>query len=240
MDHDTKETLAELMTYSFEKSLRNSREHDVIEVNHSFILKIDLSKYNLPILNSFDRNHKLFIRLLQNNSNSVEDFLETKYICEIMNTLHIESILSIGIRDIEKIYFNDMWINAFQENKKSPDFYYPSRHTLKHLDIDFSIKIGNERETFWVRLVHFMPIFETDGEEKYLENDCYGIIMNELSQSSRYNFLNFVYFKIKNIYYVIDSKDRNEYEHCSGLLPGNEPFINSENIVGNPALEYPI
>jgi hypothetical protein len=231
MDKESKESFIEIMTNSFEKAIRNIRMGDIIELNGVAINKIRFDPSLLTDLQTYDSHQKLFIKVLSNlDNNAREDFLEMKYIGEIYNTKENDLVISITVKDFEKIYFEDDWFNAHQLHLESTEFYFPTRHTFKHLDVDFSIKIANNKQTFWVRLIHFTPILETDSEEECLNKDCYGIIMNELDKESRYNFLNFVHFKIKNIYYVIDSKDRNEYESSSGLLPTSEPYENKEAI----------
>tara|TARA_B100001175_G_C18979896_1_gene389288 strand:- start:29 stop:361 length:333 start_codon:yes stop_codon:yes gene_type:complete len=91
-----------------------------------------------------------------------------------------------------KVY-TDNWVNVKIINKHNPDtFEIPTNDELDEIKVDYSVKISNGFERFWVSVIEVKELY------------FIGKIDNILINNENYDYENYVMFERDNIYDIHD------------------------------------
>ena len=122
----------------------------------------------------------------------------------IGNYLYNDKIHKIRfvINNIQEIYFNDNFLNPHSTPLSYNVNSLPSKDDLLKVKYNNTVEICSNNEYFLVRIQDI-----SFNNNNYLESECIGLIMSHLKNKHKYNFLNFVYFKIKNIISIINNEN---------------------------------
>jgi hypothetical protein len=98
-----------------------------------------------------------------------------------------------------KVHIDD-WIDAQQFAKSNPNnFQVPTIEQLNDIKVDYSVKISNGKERFFVTVI-----------EIHKNDYITGIINNKLCFNSPYGYDDLVMFQKKNIYNIHTVEDRED------------------------------
>ena len=155
------------------------------------LLSVDID--DLVVLNDLD----YVIRIID-----IDKSNNTNYIF-IGNYLYDNKIHKIRfvINNIQEIYFNDIFLNPHSESLSFNISSLLSKDDLLKIKYNNTVELCSNNEYFFVRIQDISL-----NHNNYLESECIGLIMSHLKNKHRYNFLNFVYFKIKNIISIINTE----------------------------------
>jgi len=155
-----------------------------------------LENKNNASIRAFNNIQNKDIILLKDVSNIffLEKIYDKNLFLAYFNDLNGEMVyFKFEKENIDKIIFvdNSIKINCFN----------PNIHDLQKLDVNDIVCIWSNNEKIKIKILEI--IF---NEKNILNSICIGIVMNQLKNNQRYNLLNNVFFKFKNIYKIFNTK----------------------------------